>query len=730
MYADPPLQEIMHESARALIERFPEGSEARTVITRAYVVAKRLHGTQQRKSGEAYIEHPIAVATLLADLRMDPHTISAGLLHDVLEDTPITEAELGELFPQPIPQLVQGVTKIAKVNFNTKREQQIENLRKIVLSMARDVRVIIVKLCDRLHNMRTLAPLPPNKRAEIARESRDIYAPLANRLGIVAIKNELEELAFFWLHPAEYREITLGLAHKRAQREAFIQRTINDLRRFLAASGFRKLQITGRVKHAYSIYRKMHAQNLTLDEVMDLYAIRVVCQTEVQCYALLGLVHAHWQSVPGRIKDYISAPKPNSYRSLHTTVIGLEGQPLEIQIRTQEMHEQAELGIAAHWSYKEGKAIDEGDQLKWLNALREWISDPRDPEGFLEQLKDDVFNEMVLCFTPAGDVVELPHNATVIDFAYAIHSKVGDHCVGAKINGRMGNMRSTLNHGDRVEILTDAKGHPSRDWLELAKTGRARQKIRHWLKSKEMNGWITAGRAALGRVLRERNIELSKAELDAHLAALLDVFKIKTIDDLLCEVGFGTISAQAALTRMNPEWATTRQPAKRAKKNAAKRKEEMVLFDGMSGDGMPVRMAECCTPHVGDTIWGYVTRGRGVTIHTDACPNLRRLRTSEREKGRVLHAWWNPEDLAAAPTIYLRLESRDREGLLNDVSATMTRNHLFILTSSTRSDEDKKTAVMRFEVRPHDASHLMRILEDLRAVPGVLRVERKGSMND
>lgn len=731
MANETPLQEIMHASARALIERQPEGSEARSLLTRAYIVAERLHGTQQRRSGEAYIEHPIAVASLLTDLRMDVHTIAAGLLHDVLEDTDITEAELGELFPQPIPQLVQGVTKIAKVTFDTRREQQIENLRKIILAMARDVRVIIVKLCDRLHNMRTLEPLGADKRREIARESLDIYAPLANRLGIVSIKTELEDLAFFWLHPADYREISLGLAHKRVERDSFIQKTVEEIRSYLASCGYKKLEISGRSKHYYSIYRKMKQQGLSLDEIHDLYAIRIVCQSEEQCYTLLGLVHAEWQPVPGRIKDYIGTPKPNNYRSLHTTVIGLEGQPTEIQIRTQEMHAQAEFGIAAHWGYKEGhKVVEDDDRLKWLNTLREWISDPRDPESFLEQLKDDVFSDLVLCFTPAGDVIELPHNATPIDFAYAIHSKVGDRCIGARINGRMATLRSTLNHGDRVEIQTSSSGHPSRDWLDVVVTGRARQKIKHWLKSKEMNDWLAAGRAALVRLLRERNIELSKGELDNHLATLLEPFKIKTLDDLLCEIGFGTISAQAAVARMNPEWARTRMPTKRVRKSAARKKEDMVLFDGMSGDGMPVRMAECCTPQIGDVIWGYVTRGRGITIHKDACPNLRRLKTSERESGRVLHAWWNPEDLAAAPTIFLRLESRDREGLLNDVTGTMTRNHLFILTSSTRSDQDKKTAVMRFEVRPSDASHLMRILEDLRAIPGVLKVERRGSMQD
>jgi GTP pyrophosphokinase len=724
---------VKHDSINEEIERLLDAvsgtPDGRDLVRRAWIVASKLHGGQTRKSGEPYIDHPVAVARLLADLRMDPATIAAGLLHDALEDTELTEAELEELFPDPVPKLVEGVTKISRIEFDTSREHQIENLRKIITAMARDIRVIIIKLCDRLHNMRTLAPLKPERRRAIATESVEIYAPLALRLGMVSIKNELEDLAMQHLYPVQYRTIQREIAERKKERDLFIERTIRTVRHYLAEMGHPRLEITGRIKEPWSIFQKMKSQEITLDEVHDLFAVRILCESMADCYEILGNVHQLWQPVPGRIKDYIGTPKNNGYQSLHTTVVGLDGVHTEIQIRTQEMHQIAELGIAAHWKYKSG-SLDQGADRRfdWLRQLTEWLTDVGDPDSFIDALKKDVFADLVLCFTPLGDVIELPAGATPIDFAYAIHSRVGDRCVGARVNNRIVSLRAKLAHGDRVEIQTSNTGHPSRDWLDVVVTGRARQKIKHWLKSKEMERWVHDGRSTLNRLFKERNIDVPKAELDDHLARLLSPYRMRTVDDLLAEIGFGTISPQAAIARMNPEWSKKRRAnVKRARKPPA-RKEDRVIIEGIDEDmrGL-IRIANCCAPMEGDPIAAFITRGRGITVHHDECPNLRRLRANEEEGSRILPAHWFLDETNESTTVYIRIEAQDRLGLLTEITQAFSGFHFFIIASETRSQEGKGIAVLRFEAKCPDLRELQSVINAVKQVRSVTKVERVGS---
>ncbi|MCB2154507.1 bifunctional (p)ppGpp synthetase/guanosine-3',5'-bis(diphosphate) 3'-pyrophosphohydrolase [bacterium] len=710
----------IEESIAALIEKTPDKPGARDLVRHAFEVAEKLHADQRRKSGEPYIEHPLAVAHMLCDINMDAAAIAAGLLHDVLEDTELTLENMHELFPEPVPTLVEGVTKISRMHFDTTRDHQIENLRKIILAMARDIRVIIIKLCDRLHNMRTLRSLPPDRRIAIARESLDIYAPLANRMGMVRIKTELEDLAMYWIYSNEYRQLSKMIAKKKIERETHLQKSMGFLRNYLSELGHDDVDIKGRSKHFYSIFRKMRNQGLTFEEIYDLNALRILCKTEAQCYEILGQIHSIWHPVPGRIKDYIGMPKPNMYQSLHTTVIGLEGMVTEIQIRTQDMHRVAEYGIAAHWKYKEGRIDQSIDKrLQWLRQLADWATEATDPSNFLDGLKKDVFADVVLCFTPRGDVIELPAGATPIDFAYAIHTQVGERCVGARVNRRMVSLRTTLTHGDVVEIQTSQTGHPSRDWLDVVVTGRARSKIKHWLKSKEMVRWVTDGRESLNRLLKERNIDVTKSELDKHLETLLEPFRLQTIDDLLAEIGFGSISPQAALTRMNPEWSKPRQS--RSPRKRPKRKQGAITVDGI--DDMPIKIANCCNPIPGDPIVGFITRGRGVTVHHRNCSNVSRFRNQEGESQRILPAVWNTEG-PISHTVFLRVETFDRAGLLMDLTREISKHNIFIVACHTRSQKGKGTATLRFEVDVSDITQLEEVLASIRQVRNVIKAER------
>jgi GTP pyrophosphokinase len=704
-----------------LLKQVP--ADGRDLVQRAYDVALRFHGDQKRQSGEPYILHPLNVASYMADLNMDAASIAAGLLHDVLEDTDVTREELAELFPDPIPELVQGVTKISRINFSTNREAQVENLRIMILAMARDIRVVIMKLCDRFHNMKTLKHLAPEKRIKISQETLDIYAPLANRLGMARIKGEMEDLSMRWLYPEAYQKLSQKIALQRKERERIVRESIAFLRGYLSAH-FQNLEITGRPKHFYSIYRKMKTQGLTFDQIYDLNALRIICDEEAQCYEILGLIHALWTPMQGRIKDYIGMPKKNMYQSLHTTVVGYEGTITEIQIRTGRMHQIAEYGIAAHWKYKEQLLSFQMDErLAWLRQLTEWITDVNEPDDLLDALKRDVFADRVMCFTPRGDVVELPADATPIDFAYAIHTKVGEHCVGAKINNRMVNLRTKLQNGDVVEILTSSNGHPSRDWLDYVVSGRAKQKIKHWLKTRNIEEWTENGRRALHRLVEERSIPISQNDLDSELQKLLPVYHMQTVEDLLVEIGFGSLSPHAVLVRINPEWG--RRPEPRVKKVApAKKKvEDPIIVEGL--EGIPVRVAGCCSPIPGDAIVGFVTRGRGVTVHQRTCRNIVRAGQDPEESARLLPARWRIGPEHKSHIVNIRVEARDREGLLNDLTGVMRSFNVFIITCNTRSYETRGTATLSFEVKVQDSTQVEEVLVSLQGLGGVVKAERR-----
>ena len=695
--------------------------ESRSLVRQAYEFAEHLHSGQKRKSGKPYIFHPLTVATYLADLNMDGASVAAGLLHDVLEDTEMTAQELEAIFPESVVQIVQGVTKISKMKFETTREAQVENLRIMILAMAQDIRVVIVKLCDRLHNMQTLKHLSPDKRVGISQETLDIYAPLANRLGIASMKSELEDHSMRWLYPEEYRRIQQLVAKKRKERQRMIDEAIGYLREYLE-SHFPDIAIHGRPKHFYSIFHKMRHQGLTFEQLYDLTALRIICKDESECYEILGHIHAIWPPIPGRFKDYIGMPKKNMYRSLHTTVIGLGGTITEIQIRTREMHRVAEFGIAAHWAYKEGGAnIQNDERLAWLRQLTEWITDPNEPEGFLEALKQDPFADRVLCFTPRGDVIELPAKATPIDFAYAIHTKVGEQCIGAKINGRMVNLRTQLSNGDVVEILTAKNGHPSRDWLDYVVTGRARQKIKHWLKARNIDEWVEMGRRSMNKLLQDRGHQVSQQELDQALSGLLDAYKMQSVSDLLVEIGFGSISAHAALARANPNWSI--QPKKPAKKTAPKKKTEGSIYvEG--AEGAAARIAQCCRPIPGDDIVAYITRGRGITVHSTSCRNIVRARKHPEEKNRLLPASWSGDGSSSfAATIHV--ESEDRNGLLNDISGMIAEHNIFIKSCHTNSDLSSGKAILTFDLNVKNASQLDQLLASLTRQRGIISARRR-----
>lgn len=719
----------VQDRIEALLARIPEEDGGRALVRRAFRDAERAHAGQTRKSGEPYILHPIAVAGLLHELRMDPATVAAGLLHDVLEDTPVSLDELRRNYPDPVPALVEGVTKISRIHFDTSRDHQMENLRKIIIAMARDIRVIVIKLCDRLHNMRTLKHLAEDKREAISRESLDIYAPLANRLGMVLLKSELEDLAMVWLYPKEYRELADAIELKKREREEFVRRSIEFLRNYLAELGIAGIEITGRPKHFWSIMQKMRRDGATIDDIFDLHGLRIICDTRNRCYEILGAVHGIWHAKPGRFKDYIGTPKPNGYRSLHTTVVGYEGVVTEIQIRTREMHDVAEYGIAAHWMYKEGKkapAPSAEKQLDWLKQLSEWIQDPGDPNSVLDVLKRDVFADVVLCFTPAGDVVELPAGATPIDFAYAIHTKVGHTCEGARVNKRIVPLKTHLAHGDAVEIITNPHGHPSRDWLDVVVTGRARSKIKHWLKSQQMATWVADGRAKLEKLLAERRIHVPRAELDKALETILDAYRMKGIDDLLAEIGFGTISPLAALTRMNPDWSKTSRPPRADKTPAPTKKRAPRTGGAISVEGvddMQMRLANCCRPIPGDAISGFVTRGRGISIHKSECPSIQRARHETQDAARVLPARWN-DTADLRQKVFIRIEAADRNGLLAEISAQFTNRNVSIVGCKTETDEASRTAVFLYKADVSSLLQLDAVLADLRQIRGVHKAQR------
>ncbi|MGQ9557220.1 MAG: RelA/SpoT family protein [Desulfurispora sp.] len=651
------------------------------LLRKAYSYAEQAHRGQRRISGEEYITHPLAVTHILADLELDLATLLAGLLHDVVEDTGFTLEDIEREFGGEVARLVDGVTKISKLEFKSKEERQAENLRKMLLAMARDIRVILIKLADRLHNMRTLRYQPEPKQKEIARETLEIYAPLAHRLGIYHLKWELEDLAFRFLEPASYYELAERIAKTRAKREEYIAGVIKILRSRLAAVGL-EADISGRPKHLYSIHLKMQEQNKDLNEIYDAMAVRIILPSVKDCYGALGIVHTLWKPIPGRFKDYIAMPKSNMYQSLHTTVIGPQGEPLEIQIRTREMHRTAEYGIAAHWRYKEGGLGDSDfdKKLAWLRQLLEWQHDLRDAREFMETLKIDLFADAVFVFSPKGDVFELPAGSVPVDFAYRVHTQVGHRCVGAKVNGKIVPLDYRLQNGDIVEILTSkhASG-PSRDWLTLVKTSQAKNRIRQWFRKEQREENMARGRELVEKEARKQGLEMEQIKSEKLAEKLLEQGRkhgLQVLDDVYAAIGDGLLTPTSVILRLKEELkAEKKSSGEEMVREAVRplkarqdwgRPTQGIRVRGV--DNLLIRLAHCCNPVPGDPIVGYITRGRGVSIHRADCRNMAAFLNGERQ--RLVEVSWD-KDFQAPFQVKLEVTGLDRAGFLNDVLAVL-----------------------------------------------------------
>ena len=735
-------------------------------VDEAYRFAAEFHKNQKRRSGEAYINHPVEVALILAhDLHMDEDVICAALLHDTVEDTPATLADLKDLFGETVAELVDGVTKLTSIEVDSMDAKQALNLRKMFLAMSRDIRVVIIKLADRLHNMRTLAALPPDRRVFKAHETMDVYAPLADRLGISSIKWELEDLAFFYLEPEEYQRIARMVQDSRDQRERDTEEAIKTLTDELRRVGLSDFQITGRPKHLWSIYLKMKRKGKEFADIYDLIALRVITDTVGDCYSALGAVHSLWHPLPGRFKDYIATPKPNGYQSLHTTVVGPEARPIEIQIRTREMHEQAEFGIAAHWLYKragnskgdmsaDDKSVDR--QISWIRRSLDWTveGDIDDPHEFLEDLRVDLFDDEIFVFTPKGEVMSLRAGSTPLDFAYAVHTEVGNHCVGAKVNGSVVSLTRPLATGDRIEILTNKNAKPSRDWMNIVKTPSARAKIRKYFAASTKSDDADAGRTALARELRKRGYGISTPRSVKALARVAGEQSFKGPDDMLAAIANGKLTAksvankvQAVLEEGSPAEMLAAQQKAAAEANAAREQffsadaTPMVPSRSQGGRGprgsnaakrrnscgvvvkgdpdLLVHLARCCNPVAGDDIVGFVTRGRGVSVHRANCPNAKSLMANPE---RIIQVEWDTSG-ATQFQVEIMIEATDRMGLLKDVTIAVGDAGGNILSAAT-STNSHGVARLRFLIAISDASLLDTLLASVSRVPSVYDARR------
>jgi GTP diphosphokinase / guanosine-3',5'-bis(diphosphate) 3'-diphosphatase len=697
------------------------------MIERAFDIAEAAHSGQVRKSGDAFITHPAGVAVILAQLGMDETTIAAALLHDAVEDTEVSLQEVEELMGFEIASLIDGVTKLEKIRFRTPEQSRAENLRKMIVATASDVRVLLIKIADRLHNMRTLAPLEPAKRELIARETLEIYAPLAHRLGMYAIKWELEDLAFATLHPKRFEEIGVLVQQRQPERERMVDEVSEQIRSKLREVKI-KSDVSGRPKHLYSIYEKIVLRGKQFDEIFDLVGIRIVVDSVRDCYAALGALHTLFTPVPGRFKDYIAMPKFNMYQSLHTTVIAPTGRPMEIQIRTTTMHRAAEFGIAAHWLYKERKRgrVSE-DEIAWLQRMLDWQRESADPKEFLESLKIDLYQDEIFVFTPKGDVLAFPKGATPIDFAYGIHTEVGHKTVGARVNGRLVSLSYELNSGDTVEIIA-AKGTsaPSRDWLQLVKTPRARNKIRAWFARERREDALGQGRDTLVQAMRKQGLPVEKITKGAAIEQVASELKYSDLDAMYVSIGEGRLSAQSVTTRVmrlfEPEEdevdEIVEQPIPARRKRSTKLRGKGVIVEGF--DDLLVRLARCCTPVPGDRIVGFLTRGRGVSIHRDDCPNAKALSTND--EGRMIKVWWDNRQQGTF-TAAIQIEAMDRTKLLRDVSTAISDVGVNILSSSTRSGRDG-IATLTFTFELADPSHLEHVIQSVRQIDSVFDAYR------
>ena len=711
-----------------------------SMVKKAYRIASRAHEGQVRKSGEPYIIHPLCVAIILADLELDKETIVAGLLHDVVEDTVMTQEELAHEFGDEVALLVDGVTKLGQLNYSAdKVEVQAENLRKMFLAMAKDIRVILIKLADRLHNMRTLQYMKESKQKEKARETMDIYAPIAQRLGISKVKTELDDLSLKYLKPDVYYDLVEKINLKKSEREQFVQSIVDQVKKHMDQAGI-SAEVNGRVKHFFSIYKKMVNQDKTLDQIYDLFAVRIIVDTVKDCYAALGVIHEMYTPVPGRFKDYIAMPKPNMYQSLHTTLIGPNGQPFEIQIRTFEMHRTAEYGIAAHWKYKEasdGKkppAQQEEEKLSWLRQILEWQRDMSDNREFLSLLKSDLdlFNENVYCFSPAGDVKTLPQGSTTVDFAYSVHSAVGNKMVGARVNGKLVPIEYQIQNGDRVEIITSQNSRgPSRDWLKIVKSTQAKNKINQWFKQELKEDNILKGKEMLNNYAKLKGKVLGELTKPRYIEAVLKKYGFRDWDSVLAALGHGGLKEGQILNKLVDAYEKEHKKEitdEKVLEAAAEAREKLPITKEKGGivvrgiDDVAVRFAKCCSPIPGDEIVGFVTRGRGVTIHRTDCINVMNL--SESDRARLIDAEWQGSEVTSGLyTAEINVYANNRMGLLVDISRIFTERKIDLAGINSRtSKQGTATISLTFDV--HSKEELANLVEKLRQVDSVLDIER------
>jgi len=697
------------------------------LLRRAYVFSAFEHKGQVRHSGEPYLVHPLEVADVLAEMKLDVVAVAAGLLHDVVEDTLTTPERIAELFGPEIAHVVEGVTKIGAIPFSSSEERQAENFRKMLLAMVDDIRVVLVKLADRLHNMRTLHHLPEERRTKIAQETLDIYAPIANRLGMSKVKNELEELSFRYIEPRAYEALRSKVEGKRKHAEGVIEELTKTIRAKLEDAQVPVISLDGRIKRLYSIHLKLKRQKIDLERVYDFVALRVTTQSVKDCYAALGIIHQTWSPVPGRIKDFIAMPRPNGYQSLHTSVISEHGFPFEVQIRTEEMNRHAEEGVAAHWKYKEGRVGDHTDEryFQWMRQLLEVQQEVRDPQEFMRNLKIDLYPEEVYIFTPKGEVKSLPRGATAVDFAYSVHTDVGNQCVGARINGRMVPLRTRLQNGDIVSIITQSGHKPSRDWLTFVATSRARGKIRHVLQAEERVRSIELGRRLFDKEARRFDLNPRTILESEELAKFAAEYGAPKPEELLAHIGYGKLSARTVLQKSVPAAQLKEKPPETGVVSAVKR----VLRTGVTEDRIKVRgtddvmvfRAKCCNPIRGERIVGYITRGKGVSVHSAGCSNVLNLMF---DPDRRIDVEWDSANGDQAPyTVRLTMQVEDRKGMLAEISAKVSDINTNITTMEARTGSDHQARIdMTIEIK--DMKHLEKVIKSIKGVEGVLGVER------
>ena len=717
---------------RELMKRIQENrpQDDLTIVKKAYDYSLKHHEGQTRASGEPYLVHPLEVALVLAEMKMDPVAIAAGLLHDSVEDTSVTIEDIRKEFGEQVAHIVEGVTKISKIDFATREEAQAENLRKMMLAMVDDIRVVLIKLADRLHNMRTLEHLQPERQHKIAEETLEIYAPIAHRLGMGKIRGELEDLGFRFLDRSNYEQVEKSVNARRKQGEAFLAKMQSIINDKLKEAGI-QAKVESRIKRLYSIHKKLQRQRISVDQVYDLFAMRVITRSLQDCYAVLGIIHNIWRPVPGRIKDFIAMPRPNFYQSLHTSVITEDGTPFEIQIRTEEMHKMAEEGIAAHWKYKDGPVSAQDEQrLAWLRQVVEWQRDVSDPNEFLSALKVDLYPEEVYTFTPKGKVVVLPRDATPVDFAYTIHTEVGHTCVGAKVNGRMVPLRHKLHSGDIVEILTQAGHKPSRDWLGLVKSSRSRNKIKHWLNVHQRERAIEIGRKVIEKEARKYRIALKEIK-DDELLKVAAGYGLGKVDDLMSGIGYGKYSARQVLARLLPAGATPSMAGDIEAEGLSNKPGAIASVVGrvfgdhnaimVKGQGdMLVYRARCCNPIRGETIVGYITRGKGVAVHSLNCPNITNL-MYEPER-RIDVEWARDESTPTAYPVKLTVYCDDRFGMLKNITSVIGDAQSNIRNIGAHTSNSQASVEIVLDIS--DLKHLEQIMAGLRKIPGVHEVQR------